>query len=971
MANVWTALTGLPPISADTMILLADASVLTHDSSGANGGSAWYRLAPDSLGQYASGTWSGPFNMANNRQFFASGVLKDGRVFVLGGEYSSAGGDTPLGEIFDPLTNTWSSLSKPASFSWINGDVSACILADGRVLVGALQSSRTALWNPDDGTWVEAGRAFNTLPASTKTGVNDEETWTLMANGGVLTVDISADPTPEQYDPATDVWTLADQNPATLTRSLALISLNDTTVSPPVSINIGEIGPAILLPDKRVFVIGATGHTAIYTPAASASVPGTWTAGPDFPADTSGNNFNSTNGNLQTSIDAPAVLLPGGKVLCVAGNTVREVNNGATQFWSNPSTVYVFDPATNALNPLAPQPPSNKIDTWRTRFLLLPTGQVLFTSEQGAMAILTVDPAILGAPHAAWRPVITHAPAVMAVGHHYALAGRQINGLSQANSYGDDAQMGTNYPIVRLTDAANKVTYLRSHLFSTQGVATGTHVEHTVFDIPATLPVGGYKLVVIANGIPSTAVSVQIAAAVPAIVVNPHHGLAFGTTCGGPTYLTLEVFNVGGQDLIVDSVQWESGSKDFSVLPNPVLPVTIAPGEQVDFTVEFQPMSHGTAESATIRIVSNDPVTPNLDLTATGMAGTGHLETIVVDHGNIGRTCLGNFIDQEIQLNNTGPCQLRVLGITSSSADFKLPDVLTFPLVLGAGDSLEVPIRFEPTSLGNSSAVITITSDDPASPKLVRVSATALAPKLALMLADHGDFGHTCVGEFIDKYLILDNAGQCTLEVSGLASSDPDFIVPDVLAYPLTIASGAALEVPIRFKPTACGTKSATLTVTSNDPTGPKQVSVTGEARSGKLVVTGSTYFGEVPCGFAEKTISVCNVGPCDLHVRRVAFRRKRQHFRLINNPFPATLAPGACLGVVIQYWADCEPECCELVVESDDCETPIRCLDVIAYTRCGETCGCREKRSRGGKRRCPCENDDGHHCCDDREDDD
>lgn len=54
----------------------------------------------------------------------------------------------------------------------------------------------------------------------------------------------------------------------------------------------------------------------------------------------------------------------------------------------------------------------------------------------------------------------------------------------------------------------------------------------------------------------------------------------------------------------------------------------------------------------------------------------------------------------------------------------------------------------------------------------------------------------------------------------------------------------------------------------------------------------------------AEKTISTCNVGECELHITRVAFSRKRRHFELINNPFPAALAPGSCLGVVIRYQA-------------------------------------------------------------------
>src|SRR5262249_12578604 len=41
----------------------------------------------------------------------------------------------------------------------------------------------------------------------------------------------------------------------------------------------------------------------------------------------------------------------------------------------------------------------------------------------------------------------------------------------------------------------------------------------------------------------------------PAIAVSLEHGLAFGTVCQGPQYLTLKIFNVGAQDLVITSVQ--------------------------------------------------------------------------------------------------------------------------------------------------------------------------------------------------------------------------------------------------------------------------------------------------------------------------------------------------------------------------------------------------------------------------------
>jgi hypothetical protein len=196
-----------PPSSAgsfapETMLLLTDGSVLMHSAAGGSsnysGSNQWIRLTPDSKGNYPTGTWSALLTMSNTRQFFSSAVLPDGRVYVMGGEYTDANGagrDGSLGEIFDPHTNLWSPMSKPDSFGWIQGDASGAVLADGRVLLGNLQTTSppftTALWDPVTDDWTVAGSAFGTLITDTKNSNCNEETWTLLPDGSVLTVDAS------------------------------------------------------------------------------------------------------------------------------------------------------------------------------------------------------------------------------------------------------------------------------------------------------------------------------------------------------------------------------------------------------------------------------------------------------------------------------------------------------------------------------------------------------------------------------------------------------------------------------------------------------------------------------------------------------------------------------------------------------------------------------------------------------------
>jgi hypothetical protein len=259
----------------------------------------------------------------------------------------------------------------------------------------------------------------------------------------------------------------------------------------------------------------------------------------------------------------------------------------------------------------------------------------------------------------------------------------------------------------------------------------------------------------------------------------------------------------------------------------------------------------------------------------------------------------------------------------------------------------------------------------PSGPHTIDVSGECPAPHLSLILANAGTFAKTCVGNFTDENLLLSNTSHCPLTVTGIASSAADFVVSEVLTYPLLISPGGFLPAPIRFAPVSFGLKSATIEVFSDDPSSPTSILVRGEAPSGKLAVAGSTSFGGVNAGCcADRTLSICNVGECSLDVSNVRFKRKSRHWKILHNPFPARLHPGSCLPIEIQYRANekCSRSC-ELVIESDDPATPVKFVEVLAYTIwdacCKEDCddcrkGCCDKHPSCRQ---------GYPCCDDDED--
>ena len=89
-----------------------------------------------------------------------------------------------------------------------------------------------------------------------------------------------------------------------------------------------ETGAGFLLPDGRVFFIGALGHTAYYTPSGTNS-PGVWAAGPDIPG-------------AQGTPDAAAAMMVNGRILCA----VSPIPTSANHFPA-PTAFYEFNYLTN------------------------------------------------------------------------------------------------------------------------------------------------------------------------------------------------------------------------------------------------------------------------------------------------------------------------------------------------------------------------------------------------------------------------------------------------------------------------------------------------------------------------------------------------------------------------------------------------------------------------------------------------
>jgi hypothetical protein len=483
-----TPLSNQLPDGITFTLLLTDGTVMAQDGTFFN---MWWKLTPDINGSYLNGTWTqlASLPVAYSPYAASEAVLADGRVVVIGGEYSGPNENFTLtneGAIYDPRTDTWSPLAAPPGFINI-GDSPNTVLPDGRFLLGDKLTKQDSALDPRTLQWTN-------LRSTGKNDFNAEEGWTLLPDGKVLTLDVLDAPKAEAYSPWRQEWRATAtvpvdlHSPTTVVGCVSYGPAPNQCYYPP-----GEIGPAILRPDGTVFATGSyanadptlspgsAGHTAIYN-----THTRTWTQGPDFPINV--DTYCYVNCQLvgDNAGDNYAVLLPNGKVL-VEGLLFGYEFDG-TQFATTvPEDIYMGS------------------------LSVLPSGEVLFGgfSPNGYPAQLYSSP---GNHDRSWEPLVLALDAYdLRPGSTYRAWGFQFNGLSQAAAFGDELQVAQNYPLVRITNkATHHVFYARTHDHSTMGVATGDQLVWTNFDVPQHIEPGASRLEVVANGIASQPVDVWV-----------------------------------------------------------------------------------------------------------------------------------------------------------------------------------------------------------------------------------------------------------------------------------------------------------------------------------------------------------------------------------------------------------------------------------------------------------------------------
>lgn len=468
------------------MLLLSDGTVMVQGGNSGGGQTTnWYKLTSDSTGGYTNGQWTTLASMHYPRDYYASDVLTNGMVFVAGAEY---GLGTTNAELYNPFTDFWAIIPIPSGIITENNVVStnsggnnagfsdsgSVVLNNGKVLVFPVNPATNGV----DAVYDPAANNWTTTAIQVAGSSEDEASTVKLPDDSILVIDGGAQ-TSERYLPSSNTWT------------------NDGEVQDSLfDIYGGEQGAAILLPNGKAFFIGSTPATAIYTPSGNPG-PGSWTNGPVIP-----NNLGAP--------DAPAAMMVNGKILCALSPTPY-VLDGTNQVFTTPIYFYEYDYNDHSAGP---QGTFNQINapngsltnggsTFACRMLDLPDGTVLFTDGNN-LYVYKPD----GAPLPDGQPAINSVSWNADGSLH--LSGTLFNGISQGAAYGDDAQMDSNYPLVRFTDGSGKITYGRTFNWSSTSVRTGGKIVTTECKLPANVYANGsvaYSMQVVANGIASAPVT--------------------------------------------------------------------------------------------------------------------------------------------------------------------------------------------------------------------------------------------------------------------------------------------------------------------------------------------------------------------------------------------------------------------------------------------------------------------------------
>lgn len=312
----------------------------------------------------------------------------------------------------------------------------------------------------------------------------------------------------------------------------------------------------------------------------------------------------------------------------------------------------------------------------------------------------------------------------------------------------------------------------------------------------------------------------------PASVAAAPTSADFGSVLVGTTASrTVTLTNSGAGTANVTAVN--SSNSSFGVA-NLALPATIAPGASFDVSLTYLPSSTGSA-SGTVSFISNATNSPTT-VSVTGSGTSGAVAQIGVSPAsiNFGSIIVNTSANRTLTISNPGTASLSVTSAAVSGTSFSISGA-TFPLSINAGGSSPLTVTFAPTTTGNKTGNITISSNATNQISPVNLSGSATAPPNPLLSVSptSWSFGQVAVGGSSSKPVTLSNGGNATVNISAANVTGSGYSVSGI-TFPRSVAAGGSTTATINFAPGATGSSTGSVSFVSDATNSPAVMSVSG-----------------------------------------------------------------------------------------------------------------------------------------------
>ncbi len=274
-----------------------------------------------------------------------------------------------------------------------------------------------------------------------------------------------------------------------------------------------------------------------------------------------------------------------------------------------------------------------------------------------------------------------------------------------------------------------------------------------------------------------------------------------------------QTVNLGGVTLAAGTY-WLDWQSDGTVASGPWVPPITIVGQTV--TGNAQQIVGAAGTWATIND-GGSLTAQGLPFLLLGPVGTPTLSlgSTTVDFGSV---VTGQTANGSLTLSNTGTAGLSITAIGAASAPFTATGGTcgATPISLAPAASCTLTYSFTPTSATSSSQSIAITSNG-GNPSFTLQGAGVGAP-VATLSASALSFGNIAVSASGSATVTLSNTGASALSISAITAPTAPFSAAGGTcgATPISLAAGASCTLTYAFSPSALGSFSQTLTITSN-----------------------------------------------------------------------------------------------------------------------------------------------------------